>query len=121
MVEITQGCTIVGKTGSKLLVERVDGDLIICADGIKVRRDRVFDVIPPPPPTQSKEDDRELENTLSVTETLLLVVGLSDSQAIEALNDLRQVWDKNLLQAAAHHLPASARSRLKDLVIKSNG
>ncbi len=122
MLEVTQGAIIVGKSGRQLLVERVDGEVILCADGTKVRRDRVLDVIPPPPPPpQSKEDDRSLENILSVTETLLLVVGLSDTQAIEALTDLRQVWSIELLRAAALHLPASARSRLKELVIRSNG
>lgn len=117
MLEITQGSTIVGKSGKKLLVERVEGELIFCAGGIKVRQERVLDVIPP----KEKEVDRSLENMLSVTETLLAVVRMCDKEAIEALTDLRQVWDKDLLQAAAKHLPTSARSRLRELVIKSNG
>ena len=120
MLEVTQGATIVGKSGRKLLVEKVDGELIFCADGIKVRRDRVFYVIPPPPTPLQSQEDRSLENILSVTDTLQIVVKMCDSQAIEALADLRQVWDKELLQAAASHLPTSARSRLKELVVKLN-
>ena len=123
MLEVTQGDTIVGKSGKKLLVERVEGELIFCAGGIKVRRDRVLDVIPPPHPPQSQsqsQEDRSLENILSVTQTLQVVVKMCDEQATESLNDLRQVWDKELLQAAASHLPTSARSRLKELVVKLN-
>ena len=120
MLEVIQGATIVGKSGKKLLVEKVDGELIFCAGDIKVRRDRVFYVIPPPPTPLHSQEDRSLENILSVTETLQVVVKMCDIQAIEALNDLRQVWDKNLLQAAAEYLSASARSRLRELVVKSN-
>ena len=71
------------------------------------------------PPLQSQED-RSRENVLSVTETLQVVVKMSDTQAIEALTDLRQVWDKELLQSASAHLSASARSRLRELVVRSN-
>lgn len=119
MLEVMQGATIVGKSGKQLLVERVDGDLIFCEGGVKIRREQVFDVIPPPHP-KLQEDDRLLENILSVTETLLLVVGFSDMQAVEALTDLRQVWDKSLLAAAAKHLSTPDRDRLRDLVVKSN-
>ena len=121
MLEVIQGATIVGKSGKKLLVERVEGELIFCAGGTKVRRDRVLDVIAPPSPSPPQDIDRSLENILSVTETLQVVVKMSDRQAIEALNDLRQVWDKELLQSASAHLSASARSRLRKLVVKSNG
>ena len=115
MLKITPGCTIVGKSGRQLLVDRVEAKFIFCGD-LKIEIAAVVKVIPP---LQSQED-RSLENILSVTETLVVVVKMSDSQAIEALNDLRQVWDRNLLQAAAEHLSASARSRLRELVVRSN-
>ena len=115
-LKITPGCTIVGKSGRQLLVDRVEGKSIFCGDR-RIEREAEVKVIPP----SKSQEDRSLENILSVTDTLLVVVGMIDAQAIEALTDLRQVWDKNLLQAAAAHLPTSARSRLRELVVKSNG
>ena len=115
-LKITPGCTIVGKSGRQLLVDRVEGKSIFCGN-LKIEIAAVVKVIPP---LRSQDVDRSLENILSVTETLLVVVGMSDEEAIEALIDLRQVWDKELLQAAAEHLSASARSRLRELVVRSN-
>ena len=116
MLKIVPGCTIVGKSGRQLLVDRVEGKSIFCGDR-RIEREAVVKVIPPP---KSQAVDRSLENILSVTETLVVVVGMSDEEAVEALTDLRKVWDKNLLQAAAEHLSASARSRLRELVVRSN-
>ena len=116
MLKITPGCTIVGKSGRQLLVDRVVGKSIFCGDR-RIEREAVVKVIPP---LRSQDVDRSLENILSVTETLLIVVKMSDEEAVEALTDLRQVWDRNLLQAAAEHLSVSARSRLRELVIQSN-
>ena len=99
-----------------MLVDRVEGKSIFCGN-LKIEIAAVVKVIPSLPP----QDNRSLENILSVTETLLIVVKMSDEEAVEALTDLRQVWDKELLQVAAEHLSASARSRLRELVIKSNG
>ena len=47
MLKIRPGAIIIGKSGKKLLVERVDGEIIFCKGDLKVRIEAVVQVIPP--------------------------------------------------------------------------
>jgi hypothetical protein len=46
MAEITIGSTIIGKSGKKLIVDRVEGDTIYSGD-LKILSSAVIEVIPP--------------------------------------------------------------------------
>jgi hypothetical protein len=48
MAEITIGSTIIGKSGKKLIVDRVEGDTIYSGD-LKILSSAVIEVIPPSP------------------------------------------------------------------------
>jgi hypothetical protein len=56
-MQIRPGSTIIGKSGKELVVDEIDGDLLICGDR-KIRIEAVVRVIPPPAvvtiPTRSK-------------------------------------------------------------------
>ena len=56
MLEVIPGATIIGKSGKKLLVERVEGKIVFCVGHLKVRLDAVVKVIPPT--TELKLGDR---------------------------------------------------------------
>ena len=56
MLEVIPGATIIGKSGKKLLVERIEGKIVFCAGHLKVRLDAVVQVISPP--TEFKLGDR---------------------------------------------------------------
>jgi hypothetical protein len=47
-MQIRPGATIVGKSGKKLVVDTIDGDLLICGDR-KIGIEAVVQVIPPRP------------------------------------------------------------------------
>jgi hypothetical protein len=49
MAKITIGSTIIGKSGKKLIVDRVEGDTIYSGD-LKILSSAVVEVIPPPKP-----------------------------------------------------------------------
>ena len=55
MTKITIGSTIIGASGKKLLVDRVDGD-ILYSGGLRILISAVVKVIPPP--TEFKIGDR---------------------------------------------------------------
>ena len=47
--EVIPGATIIGRSGKKLIVDRIEGDLIICGDR-RIGIEAVVEVITPPPP-----------------------------------------------------------------------
>ena len=49
MTKITVGSTIIGKSGKKLIVDRVEGDTIYSGDW-KILSSAVIEIIPPPKP-----------------------------------------------------------------------
>jgi hypothetical protein len=52
MSEITIGSTIIGKSGKKLIVDRVEGDTIYSGD-LKILLSAVIEVIPPAPKSKT--------------------------------------------------------------------
>ena len=46
MLEIIPGATIIGKSGNRLVVDKIDGDIIHCGK-VAVRLSAVVEVIPP--------------------------------------------------------------------------
>jgi hypothetical protein len=54
MSEITIGSTIIGKSGKKLIVDRVEGDTIYSGD-LKILLSAVIEVIPPAPKSKTRK------------------------------------------------------------------
>lgn len=55
MAKITPGSTIIGKSGKRFIVDRIDGDVLYCGS-LKILASAVVEVIPPP--TSFKIHDR---------------------------------------------------------------
>ena len=53
MIEITPGSTIIGKSGKKLIVDRIEGDTIY-SGSLKILSSAVIEVIPPAPKSKPR-------------------------------------------------------------------
>ncbi len=115
MTVIQVGSIVLGKSGRSLVVDRVDGD-IICGGGVKIRATAACRVIPPP----LIEDNMSPDNIQAVAETLSLTCTFEEVAAIEVLTELRKIWDRDLLKAAARLLTAEERRLLTQIVVTIN-
>jgi hypothetical protein len=57
MTKITIGSTVIGKSGKKLIVDRIDGDILYSGE-LKIKTSAVVRVISPPIATKFKLGDR---------------------------------------------------------------
>jgi hypothetical protein len=71
-------------------------------------------------PIPEDNPPRSLEETVSVADTLSLVVNLPEQQAIEGLANLRLVWDRDLLASASKLLVVGERAKLKEIMLLLN-
>jgi hypothetical protein len=60
------------------------------------------------------------DNIESVAETLVVALDQPHEVALEVITDLRTIWERDLLEAAAQLLPSAQRSKLKQIVVKLN-
>jgi hypothetical protein len=66
--------------------------------------------------TSSPKDNSSPANVQAVAETLSLICTFEEVAAIEVLTELRKIWARDLLKAAAKLLPAEERRRLTQIV-----
>jgi hypothetical protein len=114
MTEITIGSTIIGNSGKKLIVDRIDGD-ILYSGKLKIKTSAVVRVISPPIVTKFKLGDR-----VEFIDILNSLTSLAESEAIDKLRDIAAEFSVNSIYEVSLDLHTFAGIFIRRLLVDIN-